>query len=139
MSNSTKTHKQLSLVGLNLAVNTQIAPLWQPMTAELFTIPEVKCKLSAGRGGRTPSLYLAPTGDYEKVRIHAGRKFDFIQDLEEGETYNVIVQVVVPNTSISKEDLDAIEASYPGSLKAYHTAVAEGQQQIRFVDVVEEE
>lgn len=139
MATTTKALKQLSLKGLNLAVNTQIAPLWKPMTGELFTIPGVECKLSAGRGGKTPSLYLKPTGKYESVRIHLGRKFDFVQDLEEDETYNVIVQVVEPNTEISEEDLETIETSYPGSLKAYRTAVAEGHQQIRFVDIVEEE
>lgn len=139
MSTQTKALKQLSLKGLNLAANTQIAPLWKPMTGDLFTVPGVQCKLSAGRGGKTPSLYLATTGKYESVRIHLGRKFDFVQDLEEGETYNVIVQVVVPNTEISDDDLATIEATYPGSLTAYRTAVAEDQQQIRFVDIVEEE
>lgn len=134
MATQTKALKQLSLKGLNLAANTSIAPLWKPMTGELFTIPGVECLLA-----KSGKLYLATTGKYKDARIHPGRKFDFIQDLEVDETYTVIVQVVVPNTEISEEDLASIEEKFPGSLKAYRTAVAEDQQQIRFVDIVEEE
>ncbi|KKK90978.1 hypothetical protein LCGC14_2717580, partial [marine sediment metagenome] len=85
---------------------------------------------------RAGNLYMKP--DEDDIRVHSGRKFKIIQQLEQDKEYECLVQVMEPNPDVSKEHLKEIEKEFGADQTiAFIDAQKHGYQQLHFASVVE--
>ena len=128
----TQTYKRLDWSKLKLAPVSELISMprfWQATGDR--QLAKATCKVS-----RNDNLWL-DTGDMVR-RIHAGRKFKIIQQLEEDKEYECLVQVMEPNPEVSAENIKDIEKEFGAeSTLAFIDAQKNGHTQVHFASVIE--